>query len=149
MVAGQLRHDCRQVSTGRVTAHGKAARVAADLDGVLVHPLEGGPAILDRGRVGVLGRQPVVHRDHHGIGLYRRGAGHRVVGVQVADDPSAAMDQHENRPYSALGGRVDPNRYFAGGARDRAIFDVGHLDPRRARRGDRPIRIPGGLRPVR
>ena len=59
-------------------------RVTAQLGGMLAHPLQSGPAVVDPGRVRMLGGEPVVDGHHDGLGADGVRAGDVVVGVQVA-----------------------------------------------------------------
>ena len=66
------------------------------------HPADGGQAVVDGGRERVLGRQPVVDGDDRDAAGRGQGADGAVVGVEVADDPAAAVEVHEHRPRPGL-----------------------------------------------
>ena len=63
-------------------------------------------AIVERSRVRVLRRQPVVHRHHRGTELSGEAAAEHVVLGGVADDVSAAVDPQQRGPRPAAGGRA-------------------------------------------
>ena len=94
---------------------------------------EGGERVVDRGREPVLGREAVVDGQH--ARARRRGeqAGGRVVGVEVADHPAAAVEEDQQRrgirPARLLG-HVEPRAQRSVGARDGEP-----LHARRAARG--------------
>ena len=102
-----MRHHRRQVAARRVARDRKPVGVGAQLAGVRGHPLRCGPSIFDRGGVGVFGCQPVVDRHHHRARPDRVVARIAVVGVEVADRPSAAVeeDHHRRRGLAVVGGR--------------------------------------------
>ena len=105
-LGGADRDHGAEVPAGRVTADGDPLRVDAQLRGVLDGPLVARPAVVETGREAVLGREPVVHREHpHARPLGQQPAG-RVVGVQVAVDHPAAVqeDQQRRRPVVADAG---------------------------------------------
>ncbi len=89
--------DRGQVAAGAVAAHGHARGLAAELRRVLRSPAEGRRRILHRGGEAMLGRQPVVDREHVHAGVSREEAAGAVVGVEVADHPAAAVVVDEER----------------------------------------------------
>ena len=100
------------MAAGAVAADRDAGRVGAELGRAGVGVAERGERVVDRGREAVLGREAVVDGEH--AGARRRGeqAHGRVVGVEVADDPAAAVEEDEQ------GGRRGPVRL------------VGHVEAR-------------------
>ena len=93
---------------------------------MLGDPLRCGPGIVDGSGVGMLGRQPVFDRHHHGVGADGVLAAGAVMGVQVADDKAAAVEkQHDRRRrlMGVIGWRpVDPDVDRAGRPVDAAVF---------------------------
>ena len=89
---GQQADHGGEVAAGAVAADRDPGRVDAQLGGVGAGPGEGGPGVLDRGREGMLGRQPVVDREHRRPGRGGEEAADAVVGVEVADHPAAAVE---------------------------------------------------------
>ena len=61
-VAGEQRQAGGQPAAGAGPADADRARVDAELVGVVVHPRQAGVAVLERARVRVLRRQPVLDR---------------------------------------------------------------------------------------
>ena len=70
------------------------------------------PSIFDRAGVGVFGRQSVIYRHHHRARPDRVVARIAVVGVEVADRPSATLQEDDHRQRSLADGRrpVHPDR---------------------------------------
>ena len=64
-----------------------ATRVAVDaqLRRVGGHPVQHGDRVVERGRVGMLGGQPVVHRHHRAVPAARQFDALPVVGIQIAE----------------------------------------------------------------
>ena len=91
-------------------------------------PLHGREGVLGGGGELVLGREPVVDGHHDAPGAVAQIARDRIVGVEVADDVSAAVVVHERRQAASIGigigiGAVDAHRQIAGHARNRAVLD--------------------------
>ena len=84
-------------------------------------------AVLDALRVRVFGGQSVVDRHHDGLGADGVRAGHVVVGVQVADAPTAAVIEDDHRQVVVLRDRrpVDAHRNVV----DLTVPDDALLDP--------------------
>ncbi|BBN48886.1 hypothetical protein JPH1_33610 [Mycobacterium avium subsp. hominissuis] len=125
-VAGPLCRHGGEGAAGRIPGHGDPARVAVQPGRVLGRPKRCGPSIFDRGWVGVFGGQPVVHRHHDRPGADRVLAGRAVVGVQVADDETAAVEVQHHRRRATLGmdwRPIDPDRDRALRAGDGAVLD--------------------------
>ena len=68
-IVGPLSHRGREMSTGTGPADRDAVRVDPRLVG---QPQQRRIAVLDRDRIGVLGRQPVFHRGHRDAGEMRQ-----------------------------------------------------------------------------
>ena len=117
----------RQVAAGAVAAHGNHAADAAQGLGVLTGPDGGGPAIVQGfGELGLRGKA-VVHRDDDVAAGDAQVAGGRVGGFQVADHPAAAVVPGQDGEGAVALGGVDADRYVAGGAGDRTVFNFGDL----------------------
>ena len=76
----------------------------------------------------MLGRQPVVDRDHDRVRADRVTTCHAVVGIQVADRPPATVDEDDHgQGCIAIGGRpVNPDRNRTAGSVDHAVLTA-HL----------------------
>ena len=105
VVARHLRHHRRDVAARRVAGDRDPGRIAAQFGGVFADPPQCGPCVVEALRVGVLGGQSVVHRHHDGFSPDGVGAGHSVVGVEIADRPAAAMVEDHHREVVMLGNR--------------------------------------------
>ena len=130
-VAQLLGDDGGQVAARAVAADREPGRVAAELGDVLGGPAGGGEAVVDGGRERRLGREPVVDRQHDDVGLAADPAALVVVGVEVADDEAAAVEEHQRRERARRprGGRAR--------AAERPAGEVEHEVLDRARRGRR------------
>ena len=78
------------------------------------HPGGRGEGVVDGGREGVLGREAVVDGDDHGVGVVREPAAGLVVGLEVADDVAAAVQEEHGGSYAVGRGPVDARRAPAG-----------------------------------
>ena len=120
-----------QVPAGAVAAHGKGPVGIAQFLGIVHCPDGGGQAVLKGDGELAFRRQAITHRHHHAVGagaqLPRRGIG----SFQVADDPAAAVEPHQNAPGAIPCGGVNPHRNIAGfGADfvgDGAVFHLAHF----------------------
>ena len=100
------------------------ASLTAELGQVCQRPAGGGESVVDGGREGGLRCQPVGHRHHHGAGVAGDGARGVVVGLEVADHPAAAMEQHHRRQRRGVHvGPVDAGGQVAVGTRDVGVLD--------------------------
>ena len=96
-VARGDRDDRRQVAAGTVAADREAIGIEAECGGLLAHPPRCRDAVVDgRGKT-VLGRHPIVHRNDRAAGAIGQLAAQRVVGVEVTDDPAAAVKVDQDR----------------------------------------------------
>ena len=91
-------------------------------------PLIRGPAgrgdrVLDPGRIGVLRRQAVVHRQHHRVRVDAQPAAGLVVGIEVADHEAAAVEVDDRGKGSCRRGSVEPGGAVAVAARNRQLLD--------------------------
>ena len=113
---------------------------------MLGHPGSGGVAVVGRGRVLVLGREPVVDRYDDRVAEFGEqlltGA---VVRVDVAEHPAASVEIHHDWQVVALG-RVDANRDVAGGTGNRAVLDARGLGSAGLHHGEVRDRRPSFLR---
>ncbi len=137
-LARQQRHHGGDVAARAVAAHGDAVRVRAQLLRVLERPAQRRLAVLDRRRERVLGRQPVVDRQHVRAPVAAQQPAGGVVGVEVADHEAAAVVVDDQRVRAA-----GLRRHVVAGL-DRAFgavhLEVAHLLHRdlAARRTPRP-----------
>ena len=95
VVAGDADHG-REVAAGAVAADGDPGRVAPS-SAALATAQRAGPGVFDGGGEGVLGGEPVVHREDRGPGGVGEEAADPVVGLEVADHPAAAVEIDEQR----------------------------------------------------
>ncbi len=97
------------------------AAVTLELAGVLGDPAGGGDGVVGRGREGRLGREPVVDRDDDRVAAPADVAGHVVVGVEVADDEAATVEEGDDRERPVALGSVEPGLEVALGAAHREV----------------------------
>ena len=90
----QQRHG-GEMRAGQLAADGKL-RCAEALDALTHHPECGGLAVVRPGRIGMLRREPVLHRDAGDVGAVRDALEQRIVQLRRAERPSAAMDMEED-----------------------------------------------------
>ena len=106
--ARELRDHRREVGARAVADDRDPRRVAAELGRMGDRPLQGGQGVVDRGGELVLGGEAVVdaHDDHAGlIGQYPALV---VVGVEVAHDEAAAVEEDRDAERGVVRGGVDP-----------------------------------------
>ena len=121
----------RQVASGARSSHGDSGRVHPDGRGVLRYPFGRGIAVLDRRRELVLGGQAVVD-GHDGTSRSGDDVAHGpVVGLDVANDPAAAVEIDEDGKRGVPVGPVNTDRDVAFGARDRAVLKARDVGTRR------------------
>jgi hypothetical protein len=96
---GGLARDRGQETAGRVAADGQPGRLvgrrAWQRARVGEYPLPRGPGVVDRGRVGVLGRQPVLHRQHRESAARAEQPARAVVGVDIAEHEPASVEEDQ------------------------------------------------------
>jgi hypothetical protein len=90
-LAGQQCQRRSKPAAGALARHPDQLGVDAELRGVVGDPPQRGVAVLERGRVGVLGRQPVVDREHDAPHPVRDAQGGRVDAVEVAEHVAAPV----------------------------------------------------------
>ncbi len=104
-VPGQQGQRRRQAAA-RARAHDDdPCRVAADLLRVLRRPQQSGVHVLDRRRMRVLGREPVLHRHHHRVQLPRVLERPAHPDPPVAEDHPAAVHVVDDGQRARCGGR--------------------------------------------
>jgi hypothetical protein len=123
-VAGHERDRRGQVAARAVAHHGEVASVGAEVGGAVGRPPGGGVAILDRHRIAVFGRESVLdRRDHHlGLGGQRGAPPFGAVGLAGAEPAAVEVHhqgQHVDRPSRRS---VHPHRQSA------AVGQYGRLD---------------------
>jgi hypothetical protein len=82
----------RQVAPGRTAAHRDPGRVEADLGGVVEGPPGGRQGVVVAGRERVLGGEAIVHRQDPEARIGGQPAAMAVMGLQVADGETAAVE---------------------------------------------------------
>ena len=78
----------------------------------------------------MLGRQPIVDRDHADLGLIGQLAAQAVVAVEVADDPAPTVHIEQRRQRSvgsSTGAAVDAQLEVACGCRNALVAHRGHI----------------------
>ena len=90
-------HGRGQVRARAVAADRERRRVRAERLGVARGEPERGERVLGGGREVVLRRQPVPDRQHPDLGVPGEITAGRVVRLDAADDPAAAVEVHEQR----------------------------------------------------
>ena len=95
-VARGERDDGGEIAAGAVAADrsGARRRCRARLR-VGRDPFRRGDGVVDGGGEFVLGREAIVDRDHDQLALIGELAADDVVGVEIADHPAAAMEEHQ------------------------------------------------------
>ena len=122
-VARTLGDHRGQVPARAVASNRDPIRVGTDVGRVIVKPVQACPRILDRGGKRILRGKAVVERKHNAFGSARERAAHRVVRVEVADDPAAAMHIKECGQRALRRRRVQPIRDLAAGTRQPPVLD--------------------------
>ena len=97
-IAGQHCERGGETATGAEPGDADAGGVDPEVAGVLVQPPQRGVAVLERGGVGVLGRQPVVDRYHDAPELEDPRAEVTVVHRVVAEHVATAVDPQHGGP---------------------------------------------------
>ncbi len=115
-VPGALRAHRGHIPASAVTGDDK--RLARVLRG---DPDQRVPRVLERRGERVLGGKPVVDRDESTSGALGEHPAHRVVGVEIADRPAAAVDVEDRG--RCLGRFVEPRGDRCAGDRDREVLD--------------------------
>ena len=103
-VARQQRDHRRQVAARAVAADRQARRIEPERAGLRAHPARGGVGVFDGRGEAVLRRHAVVDRHHRAARAVGQLAAQRVMRVEIADDPAAAVvvDQHRQRARAVL-----------------------------------------------
>jgi hypothetical protein len=89
------RGDCRHIGPGAVASDGNANWVGAQLGGMCCGPARRMQAIVDAGREFVLGRKAIIDRGDDASSAGAQISAHPVMGVQAAQDETAAVKEHE------------------------------------------------------
>jgi hypothetical protein len=118
-----------------VPADRDPVRVDPQLGRVLDGPVQHRVGVVEGGREPVLGGQAVGHRDHHRAGTVRDPGGPRVLGVEGAHDPSAAVQPDDGALRQVRA--VDPHRHVRV-AGHRAVLDRQARGVRFRYRGGQP-----------
>ena len=103
-----------QIAAGAVAADREGLVSIAQFLGIFHSPDGGGQAVLKGDGELVFRRQAVVHGHHHAVGAGAQLARGGVGGVQVADNPAAAVAPHQNAPGAFAFGGVNPHGDIVG-----------------------------------
>ena len=134
----------REVAAGAVAAERDAGGIAAELARVRRDPRPRGDAVIERRGELRLRREAVVDRHHDRVDRFAQLPAQVVVGVEAAEDPSAAVEPHHDREVDRVRGPVHPHRDLAGRAGDRAGI---HREQRiRRHHSDRAVHLGAHLR---
>ena len=97
-VAGKQGGRGRQPTPGAGPGQRHPLRVDAQRVRLGVQVRQRGVAVVQAGRVGVLGRQAVVDRHHDGAGVDGHHGRAGVLGLDAADHEAATVDHHDAGP---------------------------------------------------
>ena len=101
--------DRGEVATGTLAHHADAAGVGAELVGMPGRPDQDRVAVFDAGGERMLGSQPIIDRDDHGIRALGDGAAHPVATAQITEHEAAAVEVQDERspePFDRLRDRA-------------------------------------------
>ena len=129
--ACDLCHHRGEVPAGAVPRDYESTRVTTNLVGMVMRPDQGCIGINHRGRERMFRRQAIVDRDEDRVDLLREHSCRVVVGLERAEHPPAAVEEHDDRLRSIPGRAVDANRDVAIRSRDHPILHRGELDEAR------------------
>ena len=96
-IARRKRNHRGEIAAGAVAADHDPRRIDAELSGVVGYPFGGGDAVVDRSGIFVLGREAIVDGDDDQLALMGHLAADHVVGIDIADHPAAAVEEHQAR----------------------------------------------------
>ena len=94
-VAAGDRGGGRQIAAGAVTGHTDAFLVAAEFGDAGDDVLRRREGVLEGAGKPHLGRASIINRDDDRAGLDRKPARLPVMGVEIAGDPAAAVEEHD------------------------------------------------------
>ena len=122
-VARRYRDHRGEVAAGAVAADHQPRRVDAELLCIVRDPFGRGDGVIDGGGKFVLGREPIIDRDHDQLAFVGQFPAHHVVGIEIADHPAAAVKEHQARRETVglpqFHRRVDARGDRSGGRGDR------------------------------
>ena len=96
-VARRYRNHRGEIAAGAVAADAQPRRVDAELSCIVGDPFRRGDDVLDAGGKFVLGREPVIDGNDNELTFVGQLTAHHVMGIEIADDPAAAMKEHQAR----------------------------------------------------
>ncbi len=104
-------HGGRYRAARTVTGNSNAVTVDRDFVGVLNAPSVGRQSVLEASWEWRLRRETIVDRQHLHLGICGKVRARSVVGLQVAEDESSTMDEHDQRCWlSDVGWFVETSR---------------------------------------
>ena len=114
VVEHSLSQACDQRGAGVATHHHHAAGIDGQLRLVLDDVSKRGLDVVQCRGTRVFGRQPVVHRNHHAVGIAGQVHAMRVIGVQVPGHEAAAVGVQQQRRRRVGGAAIQPEAQPAG-----------------------------------
>ncbi len=120
------RHGRSQVAARAVAGDDQAARIAPQLGGVFRDILGCREAVVQRGRIPVFRSAPVRDRHNQGVRGDAQSPAKRVVRVQVAENPAAAVKIHDDGQRRRGRRGIKAHGH---GVRDRPVLDTRYDGP--------------------
>ena len=128
-----------EVAPCAVAGDGEPGSVTAERADAVGGPLSRSETVLETGRELVLGSQPVVDANDHGVDVAAQQPAVVVVRVQVADDEAATVEEHDRRHRPLVRRPVDADR-----DRARRTWDLLVVDRCDVGQGCRVTHVDGG-----
>ena len=132
-VAGEQAYHRREPAACTPATHRELARSAAERLGVVGDPLHRGHGVIDRGGESVLGRVAVVRRDDDRVAAHAKIPAQRIIRDSVTQNPTAAMEVHDDRVRARGRRPVQPVRQIACGAGQDTVDDLANVRARRSK----------------
>jgi len=146
-IAASDRHTGREIAAGAVTGDADAADVTAEFTDASDNVAKCGKGVLERAGKARFRRSAIGDGDDDRAGLDREPARLPVMGVEIAGDPAAAMEEHHGRHFPGREA-IDPRGERTGGALHAHVFHGAHRRRQhlRARSRQRAKGVAGALR---
>jgi len=104
-----------EVAAGAVARNDETPAIGAERGRLFAHPVPGGFDVVERGRIGVLRRSAIIHRNDDRAQRVGENAAELVVRIEGARDPSAAVGEERERQRGRTVGTIDPRCHPASG----------------------------------